>query len=98
MRGKVLLALGFLVAAAGGAGAQGYPGGPYPGDPYAPRPRPPRGAVGYNCEAVQVGITGAAPFSCPLPGARRLGARCFCGQPVSAFSGVRPPLPGEVVP
>ena len=65
--------------------------------PYGYTPRPARG-VGYNCETVQPGFTGPAPFSCPLPGPRRLGARCFCEQPVAPFSGYRGPLAGEVVP
>ena len=97
MRGKVLLALGVVLAAAPSpAGAQGYPYGPGP-TREAPPPRA-RGNVGYNCEAVQSGITGLAPFACPLPGPRRLGTRCFCDQPVSAFSGMQPPLAGQVVP
>ena len=99
MRGKVLFALGVLMAlgAPSAAGAQGYPyGNPAPYE-RGPSP-PPRGGAGYNCEAVQVGISGAAPFACPLPGPRRLGARCFCEQPLSAFSGVQPPLAGQVVP
>ena len=65
--------------------------------PYGYAPRPARG-VGYNCEAIQPGFTGPAPFSCPLPGPRRLGARCFCDQPVAPFSGYGGALAGEVVP
>lgn len=95
MRRLVLTALLATAGLTGAATAQPYPGGPAP---YGP-PRQARSApVGYNCEAVQAGFSGFQPFSCPLPGARRLGARCFCDQPISPFSGVRPPLVGEVVP
>ncbi|GJD50691.1 hypothetical protein OPKNFCMD_3436 [Methylobacterium crusticola] len=59
---------------------------------------PPRRAVGYNCEAVQRGFTGPAPYSCPMQGARPLGARCFCDLPIAAFSPPQPPAPGRVVP
>ncbi|WP_336485485.1 hypothetical protein [Methylobacterium nigriterrae] len=46
----------------------------------------PRRAVGYNCDAVQQGLSGPQPFSCPLPGPRPLGARCFCDMPIASFS------------
>ena len=89
MSRKVLSTLLILAGWSGAALAQGYPyGGP---------PRPARG-VGYNCEAAQAGVTGISPFSCPLPGARPLGARCFCGQPPSFFGGAQPPVGGQVVP
>ena len=90
MTGRTLLVLAALTGWAGASFAQGYsPGGPPSGR---------RAAVGYNCEAVQVGVTGTAPFSCPLAAPGRLGARCFCNQPVAAFSGGGPPLAGQVVP
>ena len=61
-------------------------------------PPPPRHrAGGLNCDAVQDGITGLHPFSCPLPGPRPLGARCFCNTPVALFSGGQT-VPGRVVP
>lgn len=60
-----------------------YRGG-YDERPY--RPGPPRRAVGLNCDAVQQGITGPQPFSCPLPGPRPLGMRCFCDLPAVSFS------------
>lgn len=43
-------------------------------------------AVGFNCDAVQQGLTGPQPYSCPLPGPRPLGARCFCDMPIASFS------------
>ena len=95
------LALG--IAGAGEAIAQYYDyGRPLPPDGYydAPvrRPPPPRGRpVGYNCEAVQYGISGAQPYSCPLPGARPLGARCFCDMPIASFSSPQTAA-GHVVP
>ena len=49
------------------------------------RPGPAR-PVGLNCDAVQQGLTGPQPYSCPLPGPRPLGARCFCDMPVASFS------------
>ncbi|AWN42366.1 hypothetical protein DK389_20030 [Methylobacterium durans] len=50
------------------------------------RSRPARGPVGYNCDAVQQGLSGPQPYSCPLPGPRPLGARCFCDMPIASFS------------
>lgn len=58
---------------------------------------PPRRAAGLNCDAVQPGLTGLKPFSCPLPGPRPLGARCFCDTPIAPFTGPRT-LVGRVVP
>ncbi|GJE25659.1 hypothetical protein [Methylobacterium organophilum] len=72
-------------------------------DPYdAPPPRryapPPRyRATGLNCDAVQNGLTGLQPFSCPLPGPRPLGARCYCETPVAPLSGPQTAV-GRVVP
>lgn len=54
-----------------------------------PRPRPRRMArepVGLNCAAVQEGITGPKPYSCPLPGPRPIDAHCFCDLPIAPFS------------
>ncbi|MBY0298440.1 MAG: hypothetical protein K2X71_20780 [Methylobacterium sp.] len=80
-----------LMALAGTASAQPY-------DPdYDGRP-PPRRGVGYNCDAVQRGLTGLQPFSCPMPGPRPLGTRCFCDIPIASFSAPQPPAPGRVVP
>ncbi|WP_375408125.1 hypothetical protein [uncultured Methylobacterium sp.] len=59
--------------------------GPY-GDERGRRGPPPGREIGLNCDAVQSGIAGFQPFSCPLPGPRPLGARCFCDMPVAAFS------------
>ena len=81
----------------------GYDRPPPPPDDYyeAPpsrRPPPPRGRpLGYNCDAVQQTITGPKPYSCPLPGPRPLGARCFCDMPVVAFSPVQTAV-GRVSP
>lgn len=57
----------------------------------------PRNVAGLNCDAIQPGITGPHPFSCPLPSARPLGARCFCETPVAPLSGPNT-LAGRVVP
>ncbi|MFC6788504.1 hypothetical protein ACFQE0_02010 [Methylobacterium komagatae] len=65
---------------------------------YAPPPR--RRVVreaGYNCDAVQQGLTGPKPYSCPLPGPRPLGARCFCDLPIASFSPAQTAV-GRVVP
>jgi len=62
----------------------------------APR-RVQREPVGYNCDAVQQGITGPKPFSCPLPGPRPLGVRCFCDLPIASFSPAQTAV-GRVVP
>jgi hypothetical protein len=63
--------------------------------------RPPRRTerepVGFNCDAVQQGITGPKPFSCPLPGPRPLGVRCFCDLPIASFSPPQTAV-GRVVP
>jgi hypothetical protein len=72
-----------------------------PNDPGYDGPPPPRrrgAALGYNCEAVQGGLSGPHPFSCPMPGARPLGTRCFCDIPIAPFSPPQPPAPGRVVP
>lgn len=65
---------------------------------YEERGRPvPREAVGLNCDAVQSGITGLHPYSCPLPGPRPLGARCFCNMPLAPLSAPQTAV-GRVVP
>ena len=75
-------------------GPGGYDRGPpqgyderdaYRGDRPPPR-RTAREPVGLNCAAVQQGITGPQPYSCPLPGPRPIGVRCFCDLPIAAFS------------
>ncbi|MCJ2076967.1 hypothetical protein MKK68_15130 [Methylobacterium sp. E-016] len=60
------------------------------------RPAPAR-PVGLNCDAVQQGLTGPQPYSCPLPGPRPLGARCFCDMPIASFSQPQTAV-GRVVP
>lgn len=73
--------------------------------PYGERPayrerrsRPaPRRDAGLNCDAVQEGLSGPQPYSCPLPGPRPLGARCFCDMPLAAFSRPQTAV-GRVVP
>ncbi|WP_081631252.1 hypothetical protein [Methylobacterium sp. 77] len=60
-------------------------------------PPPPRRAVGLNCDAVQSGFSGPQPYSCPLPGPRPLGARCFCDLPLAPFSPAQTAV-GRVVP
>ncbi|TXM92980.1 hypothetical protein FV232_12975 [Methylobacterium sp. WL30] len=60
------------------------------------RPVPAR-PVGLNCDAVQQGLTGPQPYSCPLPGPRPLGARCFCDMPIASFSQPQTAV-GRVVP
>ena len=67
----------------------------YGGERYA-RPAPGR-SVGLNCDAVQSGLTGFQPYSCPLPSPRPLGARCFCDMPVASFSTPQTAV-GRVVP
>jgi hypothetical protein len=63
--------------------------------------RPPRRTerepVGFNCDAIQQGLSGPKPFSCPLPGPRPLGARCFCDLPIASFSPPQTAV-GQVVP
>ena len=97
------------LALAGGVGsaaqAQYYQGGPryrevpaYEDEGYAPPPR--RRVVreaGYNCDAIQQGLTGPKPFSCPLPAPRPLGVRCFCDLPIASFSPSQTAV-GRVVP
>ncbi|WP_264046277.1 hypothetical protein [Methylobacterium flocculans] len=56
-----------------------------------------RRAVGLNCDAVQSGLSGFQPFSCPLPGPRPLGARCFCDMPIAPLSSPQTAV-GRVVP
>lgn len=91
------LAAALLAGSLATAQAQ-YDGAPYRGG-YEERPyRPaPRRAVGLNCDAVQRGMTGLQPYSCPLPGPRPLGARCFCDMPVVSFSPPQTAV-GRVVP
>ena len=89
------------------AGAQYYDGpregyyrrAPAYEDDYAPPPPRRRVVreVGYNCDAVQRGLTGPKPYSCPLPGPRPLGARCFCDLPIASFSPAQTAV-GHVVP
>ena len=67
-----------------------------PGVGYPERPGP-RRAFGLNCDAVQRGLTGPQPYSCPLPGPRPLGTRCFCDLPVVSFSPPQTAV-GRVVP
>ncbi|KQP96714.1 hypothetical protein [Methylobacterium sp. Leaf117] len=59
--------------------------------------RAPRREVGLNCDAVQSGFTGYQPYSCPLPGPRPLGARCFCNMPIAPLSAPQTAV-GRVVP
>ena len=56
-----------------------------------------REPVGFNCDAVQQGLSGPKPFSCPLPGPRPLGVRCFCDLPIASFSPPQTAV-GRVVP
>ena len=76
-------------------GPRGYDRGPPQGydardDDRGQRPPSRRGEerepAGLNCAAVQRGITGPQPYSCPLPGPRPIGVRCFCDLPIAAFS------------
>ena len=68
--------------------------GPRHEEPYG---RPPPRPVGFNCDALQPGLFAPQPFSCPLPGPRPLGARCFCDTPVAPLSGGGT-VAGRVVP
>ena len=71
-----------------------------PGYERAPRRAPRRAErtpVGFNCDAVQQGISGPKPFSCPLPGPRPLGVRCFCDLPIASFSPPQTAV-GQVIP
>ncbi len=88
-----LAVLALAVSAATGASAQSYDDGyepprrrvyRYEEERYA---RPARPVAGLNCDAIQPGMFGPKPFSCPLPGPRPLGARCFCQTPVAPLSG-----------
>ncbi|CAO4167589.1 hypothetical protein EEDFHM_01107 [Methylorubrum populi] len=87
--------LGIAALAAFAAGSLAPAQAQYYDDGYdAPPPRArvyrgpaPRREVGFNCDAVQSGISGLQPFSCPLPGPRPLGARCFCDMPASFLNG-----------
>ena len=98
------LTLTLLAGLAGvqGASAQYYDDGydrpPRPdyGDERYARPAS-RRAVGLNCDAVQSGLSGFQPFSCPLPGPRPLGARCFCDMPIAPLSSPQTAV-GRVVP
>lgn len=98
-------ALALLAAVLAGSGAQAQPYGyeerPPPGyddDRPVRRPPPRRGGpVGYNCDAVQQGLSGPQPYSCPLPGPRPLGARCFCDLPAASFSPPQTAV-GRVIP
>ncbi|AIQ93939.1 MAG: hypothetical protein CL858_28515 [Cupriavidus sp.] len=101
LRGPFRLAIAALALAAalpaGAARAQYYDDPGYDGE-YRPVPRrAQRAPVGYNCDAVQQGITGPKPFSCPLPGPRPLGVRCFCDMPIASFSPPQTAV-GRVVP
>ncbi|MCJ2140777.1 hypothetical protein [Methylobacterium sp. E-066] len=102
-------ALALAAALPGSAWAQ-YGGGGYGGPPQgyedpgyergyrpAPRRRESQQPVGLNCDAVQQGLTGPKPFSCPLPGPRPLGLRCFCDLPIASFSPPQTAV-GRVVP
>ncbi len=103
------LALVALALAGAGTAAQAqyyeqprgyYGGGPAYEEQDYPPPPPRRRVVrevGYNCDAVQRGLTGLKPFSCPLPGPRPLGARCFCDMPIASFSPAQTAV-GHVVP
>ncbi|MGU3668495.1 hypothetical protein ACLBX9_30310 [Methylobacterium sp. A49B] len=69
----------------------------YEGGYRRPPRRAERGPVGFNCDAIQQGLSGPKPFSCPLPGPRPLGARCFCDLPIASFSPPQTAV-GQVVP
>ena len=100
----------FAILAVSAAQAQSYDDPPRRGydqerPPYDERPiyrerrgRPaPRRDVGLNCDAVQQGLSGPQPYSCPLAGPRPLGTRCFCDMPVASFSRPQTAV-GQVVP
>ncbi len=80
-----------------GAPSSGYEEPGYERGYRRPPPRRERAPVGFNCDAVQQGITGPKPFSCPLPGPRPLGVRCFCDLPIASFSPPQTAV-GRVVP
>ncbi|KQO61114.1 hypothetical protein ASF32_08260 [Methylobacterium sp. Leaf91] len=96
-----MLALALAGVLSAGAASAQYDDGYYRPAPrrdyYEDRGPPPRRAVGLNCDAVQSGISGLQPFSCPLPGPRPLGARCFCDMPIASFSSPQTAV-GRVVP
>lgn len=87
----VALLLGGLAPAQAQYYDDGYDGPPPPRvRVYRERvydPPPPPRRMGLNCDAVQSGISGLQPYSCPLPGPRPLGARCFCDMPISFMNG-----------
>jgi hypothetical protein len=102
---RISVMVAALAAALGaqGASAQYYDDGydrPPPrriyDEPYE-RPAPRRVATGLNCDAVQSGLTGFKPYSCPLPGPRPLGVRCYCNMPIAPLSGPQTAV-GRVVP
>lgn len=84
-----------------GAAAQDYDDeydGPPPRRGYEERGQRPRSRVtGLNCDAVQSGIAGLQPYSCPLAGPRPLGTRCYCEMPIAPFNGPQTAV-GRVVP
>lgn len=101
---RLTIAALVLAAALPGTAARAqYVDGPAYEDPgYAPGYRRPprcveREPVGFNCDAVQQGLAGPKPFSCPLPGPRPLGVRCFCDLPIASFSPAQTAV-GRVVP
>jgi len=99
-RGSLILTVLAGLFAAQGASAQYYDDGynrPPPRRAYDERRLPPRREAGLNCDAVQSGLTGYQPYSCPLPGPRPLGARCFCNMPIAPFSPPQTAV-GRVVP
>ncbi|MCJ2013431.1 hypothetical protein [Methylobacterium sp. J-076] len=100
----VALAFAGSATAAGAQYYEGPPGGYRRAPAYEEQdypPPPPRRRVvrevGYNCDAVQRGLTGPRPYSCPLPGPRPLGARCFCDLPIASFSPAQTAV-GHVIP
>lgn len=106
---RLSIAAAVLLGALGSQGAraqyddEGYydapppPRGGYESRYERRRPPPPRRDVGLNCDAIQPGMFGPKPFSCPLPGPRPLGARCFCDTPTAPLSG-GDTVAGRVVP
>jgi len=106
---RLTLAALVLAAALPGTAAVAQYGGGYGGPPpgyddpaeeggYRRAPRRREGQqVGFNCDAIQQGLTGPKPFACPLPGPRPLGVRCFCDLPIASFSPPQTAV-GRVVP
>ena len=81
-----------------GYGGPAYEEPAYEERGYRPAPRrAERRPVGFNCDAIQQGITGPKPYSCPLPGPRPLGVRCFCDLPIASFSPAQTAV-GRVIP